>query len=56
MKRSSTLVSEKMLNEISEGEPIETIGIHPNRPIAAVAFKNIIRIYFVLYNEFKVAK
>jgi hypothetical protein len=54
--RSSTLVSDKMLSEMSEGEAIETVGMHPNRPVVAVVFKNVIRVYFVLYNEFKVVK
>lgn len=54
--KSTSLVSDKMLNQISEGEPIETVGIHPNRPIIGVVFKNVIRVYIVLYNQFKVMK
>lgn len=35
---------------------METIGIHPVSSIIAIAFKNTIKIYHVLYNELKVIK
>jgi hypothetical protein len=56
LMRASTLVSAKMLNEMSEGEPIETLGIHPAKSIVAIAFKNCLRVYLILYNDFKVLK
>lgn len=54
--RSTSLVSDKMLNEIGEGELIETLGVHPMQPIVGVAFRSTVRVYHVLYNEFKVLK
>ena len=30
--------------------------MHPNRHLIGVAFKNIMRIYMVLYNDFKIVK
>lgn len=35
---------------------IETVGIHPMQQMVAVAFRSTVRVYFVLYNEFKVVK
>lgn len=35
---------------------IRDIAIHPNRPIIAVAFDKKIRLYYIMFNEFKVLK
>ena len=32
------------------------MSIHPSRNIMAVAFKNTVRIYMILYSDFKVLK
>ncbi len=35
---------------------VRDIAIHPNRPIIAVAFDKKVRLYYIMFNEFKILK
>lgn len=55
LMRNSTVGAERSLKG-EEGEIIETAGVHPSSNVIAVAFKNSIKIYQILYNEIRGVK
>ena len=40
----------------SQEVKIRALTIHPNRPMIAIAFDKKIKIYYILFNEFRVLK
>jgi hypothetical protein len=54
--RSNTMMPERVVFKVEEGERVETIGIHPVNSILGIAFKNTLKLYHVMYSELKVIK